>query len=231
MAKIKNILWGAVFILLGLVIGLNALEITSINIFFRGWWTLFIIVPCFIGLFKRGNKTGNIIGLLLGIALLLNARDIIEFDMMIKLAFPAILIIIGLSMIFKDSAKKNLEKEIKKAKENIKSDEMASNTYCAVFSGQDLNFANDTAKDCSLNAIFGGIKLDLRGADFEKDVYINACAVFGGIDIIIPENIIVKVKSTSVFGGVDNKKIPSNENDAHTVYIDATCLFGGVDIK
>ena len=49
MKKIEEILWGVFFIAIGIIIGLNALGITDINIFFDGWWTLFIIVPCFIG--------------------------------------------------------------------------------------------------------------------------------------------------------------------------------------
>ena len=36
MKKVGNILWGLVFIVLGLIFGLNALGITDINIFFRG---------------------------------------------------------------------------------------------------------------------------------------------------------------------------------------------------
>ena len=52
MKKVGNILWGIVLIIIGLIIGGNALGIVNINIFFDGWWTLFIIIPCFIGLFK-----------------------------------------------------------------------------------------------------------------------------------------------------------------------------------
>ena len=52
MMKIGNILWGIVLIGLGIVLGINALSIAYIDIFFDGWWTLFIIIPCFIGLFS-----------------------------------------------------------------------------------------------------------------------------------------------------------------------------------
>ena len=51
MNKISNYIWGLVLVLLGVIIGLNTMGITSINLFFDGWWTLFIIVPCFINLF------------------------------------------------------------------------------------------------------------------------------------------------------------------------------------
>ena len=42
MEKFKNMLWGLVLIILGIIIGGNALGITNINLFFDGWWILFI---------------------------------------------------------------------------------------------------------------------------------------------------------------------------------------------
>ena len=62
MKKLSKILWGVVFIAAGIVFALKAFGITDIEIFFDGWWTLFIIVPCFIGIFSTKEKTGNIIG-------------------------------------------------------------------------------------------------------------------------------------------------------------------------
>ena len=56
--------------------------------------------------------------------------------------------------------------------------------------------------------------------------------MFGGIDIYVPENLKVKIKSTSIFGGVDDKKVKEvNDEKAHTLYINATCVIGGVDVK
>ena len=61
MNNMKSILWGVVLVLLGVLVGTNSLGITNIDIFFDGWWSLFIIIPCFIGLFSNEDKTGNII--------------------------------------------------------------------------------------------------------------------------------------------------------------------------
>ena len=36
---------------------------------------------------------------------------------------------------------------------------------------------------------------------------INAKAIFGGITIYVPADIKIKVRSTSIFGGVDDKNI------------------------
>ena len=114
MKKFESILWGFVLIVLGLILGGNSLGITNIDIFFDGWWTLFIIIPSFIGLFKENEKTGSIIGILIGVALLLCCQDILSFEIILKLIFPTILIIFGISMIFKDVISSKINDEIKK---------------------------------------------------------------------------------------------------------------------
>lgn len=228
MKNFGNVLWGIVLIVIGLIVGGNVLGITNINIFFDGWWTLFIIIPCFIGLFKEREKTGNIIGLLIGIALLLCCQKVLNFDMIWKLAIPVILVVIGLSFIFKDTFDRKVSEEIKKLNEKKTKD----GGYSAIFSGQDVKFDGEVFNGTDLTAVFGGVKCDLKNAIIENDVVINSSSIFGGIDIYVPDNVKVKIKSSSIFGGVDEEKRNQVENnEAHTIYINATCIFGGVDIK
>ena len=105
MKKITNTVLGALLIALGVIFALNALEITDIDIFFDGWWTLFIIVPCVIGLFTERKKTGNIIGLAIGVILLLGSWDIISFSVLWKLAVPVVIVMIGVKIIVSQSKK------------------------------------------------------------------------------------------------------------------------------
>ena len=56
MRKLANTLWGIVLVIIGVILTLNALDITNINIFFNGWWTLLIIIPSAIELIARENK-------------------------------------------------------------------------------------------------------------------------------------------------------------------------------
>lgn len=224
MKKLGNILWGIVFVILGLIFGLKALGIADINIFFKGWWTLFIIIPSFIGIIKNNKSLGNYVWLVIGIIFLLSAQGILNISKMGKLIFPAILVIIGLGMIFKDTVSSNVNNKIKELNKDDKEE------YYATFSGQKINFSGDDFKGVSLNAIFGGIDLDLRSASITQDQIINTTSVFGGIDILVPENVKVQVKSTSMFGGVDNKSKDSKEN-LPTIYVKSFCLFGGVEIK
>ena len=228
MKNTSNLIWGLLFILIGLFIGLNTLDIVSFNIFFDGWWTLIIIIPCLIGLINKEDKTGDIIGLLIGVALLLNAQGIISFDIIWKLAAPLILVIIGLSIILKGNKDSKTDVAIKK----INSNDNEKTSVCSTFSSQNIKLNKEKINNLELNAIFGGIEYDLRNGVIKGDIVINATAIFGGIDIIVPDDVNVKIKSTSIFGGASNKKqLMDDKEKKHTIYINASCVFGGVDIK
>lgn len=227
MNKVSNILWGFVLIIIGVIFGLNALGMTDINIFFDGWWTLFIIIPCFIDLFKNGNKTGNIIGIVIGVALLLSCRGILNMGMVFKLIVPFILVCIGFSIIFKDSLNKKVKEKIKELNKDKKNDK----EYSATFGEQKLDFSDEKFDGCEINAVFGGVNCDLRNATIKEDCVINASSIFGGITIRVPNNVNVKVTSTPIFGGVSDERKKRNNDSKITLYINATCLFGGVEIK
>ena len=227
MKKVSSILWGVVLVAAGVILALNAFGITSINIFFDGWWTLIIIVPCVIGLFTNHDKGGNIIGICVGVFLLLCCQDVLSFDMFWKLLIPAAIVIIGVNIII-SNVRGNKGTEVYKM---LKDSGAPIKNATATFSGTNVNFDGEVFDGAELNAVFGGVKCDLRGAVIEKDCVINASAIFGGIDIFVPDNLNVKINSTSVFGGVSDKKRNNNQADRSTLYINATCLFGGVDVK
>jgi len=220
-----EIFYGAYFLLLfGTIIGLNVMGITNIEIFFDGWWTLFIIVPCFIGLFKEQEKLGNLIGLTIGVILLAAAQGVVSGELLVKLIVPIVLVSIGLSIIFKGVITASITDKIKSVNKND------LESYCATFSEQKVDMAGVDFKGANLDAIFGSVTLDLNGANISQDRVIHATAIFGGVQIKVPQNVNVKVKSNSIFGGVSNKTNYRNEN-APTLYINGSGIFGGVDIK
>lgn len=220
MKKTSNIVWGIVLIVIGIIFALNALELTNINIFFTGWWTLFIIIPSIIGLIKDSEKTWSLVCLIIGVVLLLGVNDKIPFDLIGKLLLPAILVIIGVSLLFKDTMTKQLKEKLEKA-------ERGTHSYNAIFGGS-KELVVDEFDGCEINAVFGGIDLDLTNAEIKKDCVIKASAIFGGITIKLPEDVKVKPISTSIFGSTDNDHKGGSKP---TVFVEATNLFGGTDIK
>ena len=218
MKKISTVIVGIVFIIVGVIVGLNSFGITNINIFFDGWWTLFIIIPAINGLVTDEEKTGSIIWLIIGITLLLGCQDLISFDILWKLTLPVILVFIGLSIMFNNNGKNS-------------SKNTDDNEYCACFSGQTIKFDGKDFKGAEVNAIFGGITIDLTNAKVKDGAVIDATAVFGGVTILISEDLKVEIKSTSVFGGVSDKTKNKEKKDKITLHVNGCSIFGGVDIK
>lgn len=227
MNKISNVLWGIILIIIGIILGLNALEITNIDVFFDGWWTLFIIVPSINGIIKDKDKVGNIFGLFIGIAVLLICQNIIDFDLLWKLIIPTALILVGLSLIFKSNTMGKIKKEINK----ITKSKTIDKSYCSTFSSMNIKLDDEEVDKYELNAIFGELIIDLTEIKIKKDILITACSVFGNTKIIVPEDIEVKVLSTSILGDISDKRKKLSSEKKKTIYIDATAIFGGVEIK
>ena len=224
MKDLSRILWGIVLVLLGIIWGLNATGVTNIDIFFDGWWTLFIIVPAFVNLIdsKETGKWGSSLWLIIGILLLLACRDIIDLDLVWKLAVPIIIVLIGLSLIFKNPDKDGIKESIEKL------DDKKREYLTVSFKEQKISKSGDF-KGANLDAVFGSLKLDLTDAKLGKETIIKASSIFAGIKITVPEDVEVKVRTTPIFGGVSNTH--KNNNSKKIVYIDAICVFGGIEIQ
>lgn len=209
----SSMFWGLILIVVGVLFLGNNLNWWDINIFFDGWWSLFIIIPSIYGFFDGTSRGGSLISLTVGVLLLLAAQDIIDYGMIWKILVPIIIIVIGLSLIFNNGKKKKMDKNAKE--------------YIAVFSGVDENI-KELVSDFKVISVFGSVELDLRKAKIDKDIYIEAVTIFGGIDIKIPDNVKLQVSGIPIFGGVENKY--KDEEGNATITIHYTCVFGGIDL-
>lgn len=221
--KAKGILWGIAIIAVGILWGLNKSNIIDFTIFFPGWWTLFIIVPSVIGLFKDRDKTASAIFLVIGLFLLINAN----FDLKpIKvLILPTIVVLIGIYIIVKNIKNNKEQPQFEQAIVNPNYQE-----YSATFAEQKYVFDQQFLGG-KFSAIFGSINIDLSRAYIQPGTLIDARANFGGVEITVPQNIRVVIKSHGFFGGTSDKSNKNLPFDAPTLYVDSSCLFGGVNIK
>lgn len=116
----KNIFGGTILVIIGIICGLNAFGVTNINLLFDGWWTLFLIVPCAYGLVRKREITGNVVGLLLGVLLLLTCQNVISWEQFGKLLFPAVLLAVGVRQILVGIRKKRTAKNAETEEETKK---------------------------------------------------------------------------------------------------------------
>lgn len=224
MKKTSNIMWGLVFIIIGVILSLNVLDIFTFNIFFKGWWTLFIIIPSFIALFKRGHTLSNLFFLLLGVGLLLSCQGIIEFSILRKLFFPTILIFVGIHIIYCSAVTGEIKKEMALIN---KSDKELYNC----FSNSESNYDGEKFEGCNIDTIFGAFTLNLQNAKISSDVYIKETSVFGKTTIFMPENVNVKVTSVNIFGATEDNRPNISNDHKYTIYVNASNVFGGLEIK
>ena len=88
-------------------------------------------------------------------------------------------------------------------------------------------------KGGELNAVFGGITLDLRRTNLvEGDTYLEVNAVFGGITIYVPANWYVETHLDAVFGGFQDNRKPIDPLDTtKRLIISGSCVFGGGELR
>lgn len=217
----KKIIIGLSIFIIGALMLLSNFKIIQSGIGLFELWPIFIFA---LGIgeiidAKRVNITSSIL-ILLGFYFLLYNLDIIDISFG-KIVFPFILIIIGIAIIF--------PKRINKSKFiSSKSDV----TLTSVFSGMTNKSESKEFNKADITTIFGGATLDLREAKAKNNECLCTCeVVFGGADILIPDDWEVNTDSvTCIFGGIENKK-SSSKNNKSTLYLTGTVVFGGIEIK
>jgi predicted membrane protein len=217
--KIKDIIIGVVLVIVGIIFLGNELDFWKIELLFDGWWTLIIIIPSALGLFQHGSKLSSALGLLIGMLLLLASRGKISWSEVGRIFLPSMLVLIGLSVIFK----KNFKLGKIKNKDDITS-------YIAIFSGSEDTVSGEEFTGANITAIFGGVELNLKNAIINQDIVINCTTVFGGIDLALPDNVKVKTSGVPIFGGIENKRESTKEDKVPTVYINYISAFAGIDL-
>ncbi len=83
--------------------------------------------------------------------------------------------------------------------------------------------------------VFGGIEIDLRGSHMAGDeAVLKIDAVLGGAEVKVPEDWLVVIRATAVFGGVINStKAPDPVlvPNPKRLIVKGSAVFGGVEIK
>lgn len=228
------LIWGLLFVAVGIIFGGNALDIWDIDIFFPGWWTLFLIIPGLISMVRYGFNWGSGILVIIGLVLMFDALDIIDDVIVWKLIFPLVLVAVGISIIasfFRGGTKKNIEADEYSKSKSYKYDSTQYPRYTAILGGGDYKNNTEDLKGIVAEAILGGLSIDLRDAKITEDIVLELTAVLGGIDIFIPDNVRVEIISgVPVLGGFEHK-INRNAISGPKVRIKYTAVLGGIEVK
>lgn len=96
----SGIIWGISFLVIGINMFGNYTGLFSFDLFFNGWWTLFLILPAIASLIFDKYKMSNAFIFTLGVILLLNCQGFIVENMFFKILLSCMVILFGINFIF-----------------------------------------------------------------------------------------------------------------------------------
>src|SRR5687768_1472756 len=146
------------------------------------WWPLVVIAIGVVRFFDpSAGKIASVVIALVGLGLLLDTLDFWDFDP--GALFPLFIALIGaklVSDVFRRKAVRNT---------NGASADALVHAF-AFMSGVGRRSVSTDFRGGDANAIMGGVELDLRNAQIQpgQDVVIDTFAMWGGVEIKVPEN-------------------------------------------
>lgn len=168
-------------------------------------------------LFTDKDKTGGIIGLAIGVLLLLAARDIIAYGIVLRLFLTALAILLGIKLIVKSLCP---------SKKHAVEEPHSEGTHFSAFTSEKNDFNGKDVNNAKIGAVFGGSVCNLIGTKIEDGSRIDIFCMFGGVDIIVPEKVNVNVNTFCLFGGVANKcTVKNTPYSPVTLTINGCCIF------
>jgi len=222
-----GVVWGTVLCGVGLIILLDHMGIVNAG---RLWnfWPLIIVVAGVVNVVQAGRRPWGAFLIFLGIILQLDQLGIAHFhwgDL-----WPIALIGAGLMMIWGTI-------EARKAGLPPDADTRNALNELAVFGSVERSLNTKQFRGGRIMAVFGGVELDLRQADMETDeIVLVINALFGGVEVRVPETWAVSSHGTGIFGGyVDGTRFTGVEDltkpKAKVLLLQGMAVFGGVEIK
>ncbi len=214
---------GVIMVFLGVGFLLDNLDVIKFSELLSIYWPIILII---IGVNHFLNQsqsfiTGSIL-VLVGLFFLLRNVGLLPADFA-KLFWPAALIIIGILIVFGKSKHSSVP---------VSADDFVN--HFVIFSGLNSRCTAKVFKGGSVTAVFGGIELDLRGANIDAEgAALDLTAAFGGVDLRVPGSWRAVVTGTPIFGAWEDKTEVQDEITENQPVLNIKCLvmFGGVEIS
>ncbi|MDP3463172.1 MAG: DUF5668 domain-containing protein [Bacteroidales bacterium] len=231
----RRIVAGLLLIVAGGLLLLDRMDMIPFNLshYIISWKTLLIGIGLII-LASRENRTTGWIFVGLGVIFWL--PELFQYQIRLSTIFwPALLIGIGLIIISRRSDKtvSGNHAHVFSSKKTIddNADEYIDET--AIFGGGNSRVISSNLRGGKITAIFGGTDIDMKHAVPAADgCSIDILVIFGGTNLIVPEDWQVKSEIVSIFGGFSDKRIvPASVNTSKLVIIKGVAIFGGVELK
>lgn len=231
----RRLIAGLLLVVAGALLMMDKLNLLPFNLsyYLISWKTLLIGIGIIILSSRENRVTGWIF---VGLGLVLWLPDLVNYPIRLSAIFwPAVLIGIGLIILSHKGGTKTKGSKAHIFSASKMPNENAEEYFdeTAIFGGGNSRIISSNLRGGKLTAIFGGTDIDMKHATPSTDgCIIDAVVIFGGTNLLVPDDWQIKSEVVSIFGGFSDKRIvPSQINPSKLIIIKGVALFGGIELK
>ena len=218
-----HLVFGLLIILVGVLFTLDNLHILEAERVFNYWPSALIVLGAaklWQGRAEHGSGlTGGLL-MLVGVWLQLEVLDYV--DQSIVSFWPLLLVLAGGALVWQGLTGR-------RGRPGVPDD--ATINAVAVLAGIERGSNAAAFRGGELTAFMGSCEIDLRQAAIQGEAVIDVFAMWGGIDIRVPDDWRVIGRVTPIMGGFEDKTRPPRGAAVHTLVIRGFVLMGGVEVK
>jgi len=222
-----GILPGLILVCIGTVILLDHMGYVEAGRLWR-LWPVILIVAGAVKFFQEFNRALGAVLMVVGVLFLGSNFGFIHLNW--NDMWPLVLIAAGVALIWSRFEIPRLPQTGSRGGPNV------INEY-AMFGGVERRVGSSNFTGGTVTAMFGGVELDFRSADIEGEeavVYVEA--IFGGIEVVVPDRWIVAYEGQSVFGGYTDETRPPLPDvpgaaPKKRLILRGRAVFGGINVK
>ncbi len=217
-----QLLMGLLVIAVGVLFTLDNLDLVDARQYIR-FWPVGLIAIGVLKLWQSRGGGGTFAALLITLAgtwLLLESLAIVTVNLWDL--WPMLLVFFGASMVWRG---------VHGRPERASTDSNATVSGVAVLGGINRGNNSRAFRGGDLTVVMGGCVIDLRQAAIDGEAVIDVFAMWGGIEIRVPEDWSVSGQVMPILGGYEDKTRPPRGAAAHRLVVRGFAIMGGIEIK
>jgi predicted membrane protein len=219
-----QLLMGLLIISAGIIFTLDNIGVADVRSYLR-YWPVGLIA---IGLLKLqqarggGGAFGGLLFITAGAWLLLESFEIVNLS--VWQLWPVLLVFFGASMVWQGIHGRSY-------RSGGTTDANATISGLAVLGGVSRGNNSRNFKGGDLTAVMGGCEIDLRQAAIDGEAVLDVFAMWGGIEMRVPDDWTVVSRVIPVLGGFDDKTRPPQGAGAPRLVVRGFAIMGGIEVK
>lgn len=213
---------GLLIVVVGVLFTLDNMGVVYAEDYLR-YWPLGLIAIGLVKLWQAGHgQCGGFGGGLFvaaGSLLLLDSLEVMRVSL--NQMWPMLLVLFGASMVWRGLH----------GTRAASIDATDTISGIAILGGVKRGNNSRAFKGGDLTAIMGGCEIDLRRAAIDGEAAIEVFAMWGGIEIRVPDDWTIINRVVPLLGGVEDKTQPPTGATTHRLVLRGFAIMGGIEVK